>query len=128
VGETDGASRHVPHRTCVGCRRARPADALVRVARRPDGSLTLERSAPGRGAWLCRGSVACLDEAVRRHGFERAFRAAVPGDEVRRVRAQLVQAWGRLAPDVRGWGAGLIPVPETDKGRREPLAEEDSRL
>jgi predicted RNA-binding protein YlxR (DUF448 family) len=89
-------------RTCVGCRRALPADGLVRVARRPDGSLALEHGAPGRGAWLCRGSLDCLEQAVRRHGFERAFSAPVQADDVRRLRAQLVQAWGRPAPDVRG--------------------------
>jgi predicted RNA-binding protein YlxR (DUF448 family) len=31
---------------------------------------------PGRGAYTCR-SRACLERALRRHGFERAFRRAV---------------------------------------------------
>ena len=35
---------------------------------------------PGRGAWLCRDSPECLDQAVRRQAFRRAFRAdVVPG-------------------------------------------------
>ena len=40
-------------RTCVGCRTRAPAGNLVRVARRADGSLVVDRDAPGRGAWLC---------------------------------------------------------------------------
>ena len=32
---------------------AAPAGTLVRVARRADGSLVVDRVAPGRGAWLC---------------------------------------------------------------------------
>ena len=72
------------------------------MARRPDGSLTLERGAPGRGAWLCRGSLECLEQAVRRHSFDRAFAAPVRADEAGRLRAQLVGAWGDHTPDVRG--------------------------
>ncbi len=29
---------------------------------------------PGRGAWLCAESPGCLDQALRRRSFERAFR------------------------------------------------------
>ena len=53
----------VPTRTCVGCRTARPTDVLVRVVRQADGQLRVDRKGPGRGAWLCRGLVACLEEA-----------------------------------------------------------------
>ena len=77
-GRGDRGGRGIaPTRTCVGCRSARPADQLVRVVRRPDGSLAVDRHGPGRGAWLCRGSLGCLDDAVRRHGFDRAFAASV---------------------------------------------------
>jgi len=42
---------------------------------------------PGRGAYVCR-EADCLAEAVRRHGFERSFRAAVrvPNDHLDWVR------------------------------------------
>ena len=41
--------------------------------------------AAGRGAWLCRDSPGCLDEAVRRHGFERAFRAAIDAESLQQL-------------------------------------------
>jgi predicted RNA-binding protein YlxR (DUF448 family) len=80
----------------------RPADELVRVVRTEAGGLTVDRSGPGRGAWLCAGSLDCLDRAVRRHGFDRAFATAIDGAEVGCLQAELTAAWGQVTPDVRG--------------------------
>ena len=46
-----------------------------------------EARRPGRGAYVCR-DAACLADAVRRHGFERSFRAPVlvPTDHLDWVR------------------------------------------
>jgi len=60
------------------------------VARRPDGSLAVGRSEPGRGAWLCAGSVACFDAAVRRRAFSRALQREVSGQELVWLRERLV--------------------------------------
>ena len=73
----------VPVRTCVGCRVRSGADLMVRVARRADGSLCIDRVAPGRGAWLCREDSSdspkqgCFNRALRSGAFARAFRAPV---------------------------------------------------
>ena len=72
-----------------------PADELLRVVAGPDGTLAVGRSLPGRGAWLCAGSVACIDLAGRRKAFARALRADVPPAAVDRLRTTLV-ARGRL--------------------------------
>jgi predicted RNA-binding protein YlxR (DUF448 family) len=60
----------------------RPQVALVRVALATDGRAVLSRTAPGRGAWLCRDGSRpcppCLTAAVRRRAFDRAFRRALP--------------------------------------------------
>lgn len=58
-----------------------------------DGSLAVSRVAPGRGAWLCRDPrtggavVSCLESAVRRKAFSRAFRAEVPDGAQAMLRA-----------------------------------------
>ncbi len=102
-GRRDGGGRGIaPARTCVGCRMVRPADELIRVVPTEAGGLTVDRSGPGRGAWLCRGSLDCLALAVRRHGFDRAFATAIADAEVERLRAELAAAWGQVTPDVRG--------------------------
>ena len=73
-----------PVRTCVGCRRRAASDELVRFNAR-DGQIVFAlSSSTGRGAWLC-PEPECLDSAVRRRGFDRAFRARVSvSDDLRR--------------------------------------------
>ena len=72
-------------RTCVGCREKAPASTLLRIVA-VDGILTPDprRRLPGRGAWLC--SLACFDVAVRRKGFERAWRRSVATDALTTLR------------------------------------------
>jgi predicted RNA-binding protein YlxR (DUF448 family) len=81
---------------------ARPTDVLVRVVRQADGQLRVDRKGPGRGAWLCRGSVACLQEAARRRAFQRAFGASVETDAIDQLRADITNASKQAAADVRG--------------------------
>jgi uncharacterized protein len=78
-----------PQRTCIGCRRVADRDELVRVARRPDGSLGVGPTEPGRGAWLC-PDVNCFEMAVRRRAFERALRRTMAPFEVTELRERLV--------------------------------------
>ena len=82
---------HRPVRTCIGCRRVAPVGELVRVARRPDGSLAVGRRQPGRGAWLCAATTAsCFETAVTRRAFTRALRGEVTGDQLDVVRGKLL--------------------------------------
>ena len=90
----DAARPRGSERTCIGCRRKTGPAGLVRVARRPDGSLGVGRAEPGRGAWLCAGSAACFDAAVRRRAFGRALRYEVPAHELARVRERLLSEDG----------------------------------
>ena len=79
------------YRTCVGCRRRAPLGELVRVIRRRDGTLEVGRTLPGRGAWLCEGSPACVDLAERRQAFSRALRAPVGPAAIAALRTDLVE-------------------------------------
>jgi predicted RNA-binding protein YlxR (DUF448 family) len=77
-----------PERTCVGCRRRRGQDELVRLAA-VDGRVVPARpGAPGRSAYLCPQET-CLEAAEKKRAFARAFRAPVTLDpEVRAVFAR----------------------------------------
>jgi len=69
-----------PVRTCVGCRRRDASAALVRFNQN-DGHVVLAGGRTvGRGAWLC-PETDCFETAVRRRGFDRAFRAKVSVDD-----------------------------------------------
>jgi predicted RNA-binding protein YlxR (DUF448 family) len=72
----------------------RTSDELVRLVRSVDGRLMVGRLLEGRGAWLCQESPDCLDLAVKRQAFSRAFRATVSTGAVEEVRRQLA-SWKR---------------------------------
>ncbi len=73
--------KHVPMRTCVGCRSTKPKRDLVRVVRDPDGKvgidLTGKRS--GRGVYLC-AAEECLQKAVKGRQLERSLETKIGED------------------------------------------------
>lgn len=71
-----GASRHLPRRTCTGCRQVRDRSELIRLALDATGQVTLDVRVQlgGRGAYLCRQSPGCLAGARRRRGLARSLR------------------------------------------------------
>ncbi|MFC5647443.1 YlxR family protein [Kitasatospora cinereorecta] len=66
--------RACPERTCVGCRKRAAKHELLRIAAVEDACVPDPRGTlPGRGAHL-HPDPSCLDLAVRRRAFPRAFR------------------------------------------------------
>jgi predicted RNA-binding protein YlxR (DUF448 family) len=81
-----GIERH-----CALSRTLKPVDDMIRFVAGPDGDVVpdLKRKLPGRGIWIT-ATRACLDEAVKRNVFARAFKRNV------RVAADLTAATERL--------------------------------
>lgn len=77
-------------RTCVGCRRRRSKDELLRFARAPGGGVHLDPggNAPGRGAYVC-PDVRCFDEGARRKRLGRALRTSLDAETLERLREAL---------------------------------------
>jgi uncharacterized protein len=91
--------RHVPTRTCLGCRQRRPKGDLVRLVRDGDGTVLVDvgGSRPGRGAYVC-AAPDCVQRALKPGRLGHAFRAACrPGEELEST----VLAAGRM-PAVAG--------------------------
>ena len=78
-------SDHVPMRRCIGCRESKPQSGLMRIVFR-DGNLIADPAGrePGRGAYLCSGK--CLDEAVKKKAFARAFRSMIKPEDIEKIR------------------------------------------
>lgn len=87
------APRHVPQRTCVGCRTVRPKRELVRVVRTPAGDVTVDPTGKlsGRGAYVC-PDLRCLDLALQGKRLERALQQPIPPDVQRRMAEMLAGA------------------------------------
>ena len=71
-------TKHVPQRTCVGCRTTSDKRAFVRAVRTPEGAVEVDESGRknGRGAYLCERRD-CWEEAIRRDRLARALRTTI---------------------------------------------------
>ncbi|GIX48665.1 MAG: 50S ribosomal protein L7/L12 [Candidatus Tectimicrobiota bacterium] len=79
AGEARNAPpRHLPIRTCVGCRAQRPPQELLRLVCSPAGEVMVDRTgrAPGRGAYVCY-DAGCLRRAWQAAKLTKALRRPV---------------------------------------------------
>jgi len=74
--------KHVPQRTCVGCREIRPKREMVRIVRTPDGGVEIDETGKesGRGAYLCRRQE-CWEIALQKDLLEHALRVSLTDEE-----------------------------------------------
>ncbi len=57
--------KHIPHRTCVGCREVQPKRTLIRIVRGPNGvEVDLTGKKPGRGAYI-HNQQSCWEYALK---------------------------------------------------------------
>ncbi len=66
--------KRVPSRTCIGCRKERRKNELLRFVLSPGGQVVLDYNGklPGRGSYAC-PTRACIQSAACK-GFQKAFR------------------------------------------------------
>jgi len=70
--------KHIPMRTCVGCRSSKPKRDLIRVVRDPQGTVALDLTGKrsGRGVYVC-PDEACLEKAGKGRQLERSLQTKV---------------------------------------------------
>jgi predicted RNA-binding protein YlxR (DUF448 family) len=72
--------KHIPQRTCVGCREVEAKRAMMRIVRTPDGHVLADPTGKraGRGAYLHK-ECECWEAALgRRGGLEHALKLTSP--------------------------------------------------
>lgn len=84
--------RHVPQRTCVGCRQVKDKNQLIRIVRRPTGEIELDPTGrvSGRGAYIC-PHADCLRIALKGQRLDRALGRTVGDDVAASLASQLEQ-------------------------------------
>lgn len=92
-----------PQRTCIACRQTRNQGELVRFVNGPDGQVLVDyrHRLPGRGAYTCLDQN-CLDAAVKRRLFARAFRGNCNSPELEELRTELGQAFEQRLVNLLG--------------------------
>ena len=88
--------KHIPQRTCVGCRMVAPKREMVRMVRTPEGSVEVDPTGKkaGRGAYLCRKSR-CWELGLGKGHLEHALEVKI-GLE---TRIQLLEDLKTLFPE-----------------------------
>lgn len=76
--------KHIPQRTCVGCRTVLEKRAMTRIVRTPDG-LFVDPSGkqPGRGAYL-HNQTSCWEAGIK-SGLPRAFKSSLTAEDITRL-------------------------------------------
>jgi len=74
--------KHVPMRTCVGCRGVTAKRELVRIVRTLEGKVEVDPTGKksGRGAYIC-PRYHCWEEALKKDRLARALRTTIGPQE-----------------------------------------------
>ncbi|NPA07135.1 MAG: YlxR family protein [Chloroflexi bacterium] len=79
--------KHIPQRTCIGCRTVSSKWEMIRVVRTPDGvRVDPTRRLPGRGAYV-HANRACWEAAFKRRAFAHALRTTLTQEDIQHLRA-----------------------------------------
>jgi predicted RNA-binding protein YlxR (DUF448 family) len=86
--------KHVPERTCIGCREIRPKRELIRIVLTESGGVEIDPTGKrsGRGAYLCKAKT-CWDAGLKKEHLDRALRTKIAVED-RRGLAQ----YGEMLP------------------------------
>jgi len=85
-GKKNIRAKHVPQRTCVGCRLVLPKRALIRVVRNPQGVIVDPTGkAAGRGAYL-HNRRSCWERGLK-GALAHALKADLTDQEIERLKA-----------------------------------------
>lgn len=74
-------TRHIPQRTCLGCRQARAKRELIRIVNTPDGNIEIDVTGKkaGRGTYLC-PTLECWEAGLKSNRLEHALRTSLSKD------------------------------------------------
>lgn len=80
--------RHVPQRTCIGCREEAAKRSFVRIVRTPEGRVEVDPTgrANGRGAYL-HSSRSCWEKALKGGTITHVLKTTPAREDVEALRA-----------------------------------------
>ena len=80
VKKSKHRSKHIPQRTCVGCREVLPKRSLIRIVKGPEGvQVDLTGKAHGRGAYL-HDDRSCWERGIK-SGLDHALKTRLTDQE-----------------------------------------------
>ncbi|MDP6101622.1 MAG: YlxR family protein [Dehalococcoidia bacterium] len=84
--KTPSVVRHIPERTCIGCRDTKGKRELMRLVRTTGDGIEVDPTGkrPGRGVYLC-PRWECWQRGLKGGGLERRLRAKLTSAERQRI-------------------------------------------
>ena len=78
--------KHIPERTCVGCRKVKEKRELIRIVCTESGGIEIDPTGKksGRGAYLCK-VITCWEAALGKEHLDRALRTKIAVEDRRRL-------------------------------------------
>jgi predicted RNA-binding protein YlxR (DUF448 family) len=78
--------KHVPQRTCIGCRQVQNKRDMVRLVRTPEGKLVIDETGKqnGRGAYLCR-QQSCWETVLKGNQLANALKMDIEEEDRKRL-------------------------------------------
>jgi predicted RNA-binding protein YlxR (DUF448 family) len=78
--------KHLPERTCIGCRKVKEKRDLIRIVCTESGGIEIDPTAKksGRGAYLCKAK-ACWEAGLKKEHLDRALRVKIAVEDRRRL-------------------------------------------
>ena len=74
--------KHIPQRTCIGCREVNEKKTLIRIVRTAEGvCIDPTGRKPGRGAYL-HDTKDCWEKALKRGALGRALKTEISPEEI----------------------------------------------
>jgi len=85
--KTSFRQKHVPQRTCLGCRQVKDKRELIRVVRTPEGEIEVDVTGKkaGRGAYLC-PKRECWEAGLKGNRLDYVLRTAVSRESREQLR------------------------------------------
>jgi predicted RNA-binding protein YlxR (DUF448 family) len=102
--------KHIPQRTCLGCRTTKPKRSLTRIVRTAEGRVIIDTTgkARGRGAYFC-PAVDCARQALRANVLSRALRVTIDDGALAELRAAVEQITETACTSANAPQASLPP-------------------
>ena len=96
--------KHIPQRTCVGCREVLPKRKLIRLVKTTEGvRIDLSGKLPGRGAYL-HDQKSCWSRGLK-GSLEKALRITIPEQDLA-ARHAYMEGLPESNPDDKDFQAG----------------------
>ena len=78
--------KHIPQRTCIGCRGIKPKRELIRIVLAPSGTIEIDITGKksGRGVYLCKAQ-GCWQAGLKKERLDRALRTKIATESLKEL-------------------------------------------